>query len=1066
MPTIKMKQILTKRWVKVCSGVIVAFALFFLLLPLGVKYYLADWLQKNGADSATIEKLRFNPFIGKITLGGMDVQLGGRSIFHDAGMLLDLSFPALFNRTIQVEKAEYHDLSVDIEQYADGSLRIASYTVPNKPAEQDVVEIKNDAASAWNFLADQVTLKDCSVHLKTPELDMTLVIEGAELKRLTTHAEQPAGTFTFKGKLNDAPIVLQLDTVQIVPELRLGGNVSITAFQLDQLSRLLRDVLPTLAGKVGLEGKLLFSLGSATGILADYDGTVGIIGSDIGSGAFAIQAENLSWKGQLHYAGPNKGPMEIKTDGLFSVRDLNLLLPASKLAMKEARIDFGGKTTATIDKNILINNDGSLLLEGIELVLPPHGIVEESISWKGTVQYDSDYQEEGLFVRTDGFLNIGEFQIGGGEQAASFAMGGKMASWQGTAGLSQKDAGKLQIIELDGALVGGELRTTLAEPQLRLGQEKVELKTTSTINLGESMDIGGVSSLNLQNFTLYAGQTDSPLVAFEQMAVNALEGRGGKTIAVEDIQVQGVESSLPGDFPLNINIPEIRLADIFTDDLATFTVNELDVQGPLVTSGKNSAELVRLDKLAVKKFKFAEEAHIGMENVRLQNFAFLGSRDEQVKKTALSFADATLTAISWSNAAGLASDTLQFDDLVATVIRDKDGRINISQQLAEMQQKPGTESGTDTDSAAQQPAVSATTASARESRKTSFKLQKVVVAGKSGLFFEDYTLSVPYITDLSIAQLEITGLDSSKPDKKTEFILNGELEKRAPLAVSGSLFPFKEKPGVDMTLDLKNYPLSSLSAYTVQSVGTALASGQLQLKSRMALADDKLDMKNAIVLKKLETKTISPELSAELNNQLPIPLDAALSVLRDNKRNISLDIPLKGPLSELNVGISDVMITALSKAIVPAASGYLMYALGPYGALAYVGMKVGENMLQVRFPPVVFVQQETSLTEEHVKYLQRIGKILQDRPETDIQLCPQVASWEFLTEQEKTAIKGTVIPVDPKKQDELLELGQQRAEAVQALLEKDYDIARSRLLVCDTKIDTAKNAVPAILLQL
>jgi hypothetical protein len=225
-------------------------------------------------------------------------------------------------------------------------------------------------------------------------------------------------------------------------------------------------------------------------------------------------------------------------------------------------------------------------------------------------------------------------------------------------------------------------------------------------------------------------------------------------------------------------------------------------------------------------------------------------------------------------------------------------------------------------------------------------------------------------------------------------------------------------------------------------------------------------MKNNILLRKLETKTIEPELAAELNNQLPVSLDAALSLLRDNERNISLDVPLSGPVSELNVGISDVLVTALSKAIVPAASGYLMYALGPYGALAYVGMKVGEKMLEVKLPPIVFVPQEASLNEEHIKYLERIGKILQDRPEADIQLCPRVASWEFLTEEEKAAVPGGVVPVDGEKENDLLQLGQQRAVAVQNLLKEEYGIGHNRLLICDTAIDTKKDAVPAVLLQM
>ena len=470
-----------------------------------------------------------------------------------------------------------------------------------------------------------------------------------------------------------------------------------------------------------------------------------------------------------------------------------------------------------------------------------------------------------------------------------------------------------------------------------------------------------------------------------------------------------------------------------------------------------------MEDLAVRHIFLDEGGEIGAEDARIQNFTFLQSRNKSETEAAVSFADASLDEISWHDTKGLQGNILQFEDLVATVLRDKDGKINISHQLAEMQQVEST-ANTPAEEAAPEPSTAA--AAEEKSKGGQLKLQKIIVAGKSNVRFKDYTLAVPYTTDLAISRLEVTNLDSTQPLQKTEITLQGELENRAPLAVTGDIYPFKEKPGVAMKVELKNYPLSNLSAYTVQSVGTALASGQLQVISSLILANDQLDMNNAVLLKKLETKTIAPELAAELNNQLPIPLNAALSILRDSEKNISLNIPLNGPVSALHVGISDVMITALSKAIVPAASGYLMYALGPYGALAYVGMKVGEKMLQVELPPVVFTQQEISLTEEHVKYLQRIGKILQDRPETDIQLCPTVVSWEFLTDQEQASMKGDVVEVDEKQQGDLLQLGQKRAAAVQSLLENEYEIARNRLLICDTKIATKKSAVPAVLLQL
>jgi hypothetical protein len=1058
MTAMKIKQVLMKRWVKICGGVVAAIALFLLLLPLGVKYYLADWLEKNGADKATIEKLRFNPFAGRITLGGMEVELEGRSILHNYSMVLNLGLTSLFNRDIRLQRAEYRDLYLDLEQYQDGSWRFGSYTMKGERKETKV-ESAEDVSSAWNFLADQVVFSHCSIHLKTPELTMTLDIEQAELMHLTTREGQPAGSFTFKGQLNDDPVAMQLDTVQLAPQLRLGGKILISRFQLGEISRLLSDVLPVFAGEVGLDGRFLFSQETEKGIQVDYDGAIGVNQPKIGDTDFSTRAGSLTWKGRVHYAGAENSPITIETDGLLAAREFNLKVSGTDLVTEESRIDMSGKTTVTIADNVLVKSDGTLLLEGIELALSPYGVTEEKLSWKGTVQYDSDHKHEGQFVRTEGSLDLGEFQVGGGEQLNLFAMEGKMASWQGTAGFSQKDSGKRPVIDLNGTLLGGELHSTLTERQLRLGQGKVELVTHSTIGLGEDIDIGGQSSLTLHDFSLFEGENNSPVVSFDKLAVAELESRGGKTIAVKDLLTEGLKSEIPGNFPLSIAIPEIRISDFLTDDLATFTAGELHVKSPHVTAVHNSEELVRLDALTVRNISLGEKTKVGAESAQLQNFVFLDSLEDTEKKPAASFSNALLTEISWSNEIGLQSDSLHFDDLVATIVRDKDGTINITRQLAEMQQQ-----GTG-QAAEPAPGPSATVA-AEESRGVPFKLQKVVVAGASTLNFEDHTLAVPYNTELAISRLEITGLDSSQPDQKTEILLKGRLENRAPVDVAGYILPFKEKPAADMKVELKNYPLANLSAYTVQSVGTALESGQLQLKSSLVLADDKLEMDNAVLLKKLETKTISPKLAAELNNQLPIPLGAALSLLRDNKRNISLDVPLSGPVSKLDVGISDVMITALSKAIVPAASGYLMYALGPYGALAYVGMKVGEKMLEVKLPPVVFPPQQTALAPEHVKYLQRIGKILQDRPETDIQICPQVASWEFLTEQEKAAIPGELIELDEESLNKLLTLGQHRAEAVQSLLENDYGIAESRLLVCDTKIDTKKKTVPAVLLQL
>ena len=909
----------SRLWVKVFGTITCVIVVIFLLLPVGAKYFLTDWLEKNGADSVSIDSLRFNPFKGSVTLQGMDVQVGGKSLLSHSSLELDIGLRSLFNHDIRLEKAIYQDLNIDLEQYEDGKWRFASYTVVGSAPEK-TVDSPEDVVSAWAFLADQVVFRNCTIHLKTADLEATLLIEKAELDDFTTRAEESAATFTFKGELNGGLVAIDLDHLQIVPDLRIDGEVALSQIDLSAFAPLLKDVLQSFSGFAGLEGKVSFSQSAAEGMVVDYDGSIDLTEPNLGNSVFSTRAGKFNWNGKVHY------------------------------------------------------------LSGID------------------------------------------------ETA----------------------------VVLDGTFGGAELQTSLGQQGLQIEEGKFKLTTKSRIDLAVEPEFSGESSFVLDMFRLADTKTKTPLLTLDSFAIDGLQTPGGKNITIEDVRVGGLAASVAGDMPLHIIVPQIELNNISTDDMVSFAADTLFVKKTLVTSVINNTEVASLKSLSVEDISLDSSSAVGAKQIQLESLSFLKADSGSDEKTVCTLGNATLFDLSWSKEGGLQGDTLDLNDLLFNIVRDKNGAINISKQLEAMQlqsAQPETLS---------QPVVK----EKEQSEKMPFRLNAITMKGESGLFFEDYTLAVPFVTDLSISALEIGEIDSSRPDLKTTLLLAGELEKRAPLEVTGEVSPFMEMPALKMKIKLKNYPLSKLSAYTVQSVGVALAQGQLKFMSKFTLAGDVLDMKNTVVLKKLRTKTISQELAEELNNQLPIPLDTALSMLRDNKGNIELDIPLSGPVSDLNVGISDILITALGKAIVPAASSYLVYSLGPYGALAYVGMKVGEKMLQVNLPPVVFAPQKSSLSGEHKKYLERVGKILQERPETDVQICPFVTSWEFWAKDKVEKVKTDTIEIDEKEREQLIQLGQDRATVVKMHLVDDYSIDANRLLICDTVIETDKKAVSEVKLQM
>ena len=99
-------RFINKRWVKISATVAAVVCFLLLLLPFGAKYYLVQWLENNGADSAVIEKLRYNPFIGSDTIGGFDVHDNKQPRLHHSSLVLDFGLISLFSRDFRLQRAE------------------------------------------------------------------------------------------------------------------------------------------------------------------------------------------------------------------------------------------------------------------------------------------------------------------------------------------------------------------------------------------------------------------------------------------------------------------------------------------------------------------------------------------------------------------------------------------------------------------------------------------------------------------------------------------------------------------------------------------------------------------------------------------------------------------------------------------------------------------------------------------------------------------------------------------------------------------------------------------------
>ncbi len=103
--------------------------LAFVILQVGSKYLLKQWLLENGADSVSIETMWFNPFTGKISANGVDIRRGDDAVYSNDRMHFNIGMFSLFEKDALIQQAILQDMMIDIHRNESGELRIGSYSL-------------------------------------------------------------------------------------------------------------------------------------------------------------------------------------------------------------------------------------------------------------------------------------------------------------------------------------------------------------------------------------------------------------------------------------------------------------------------------------------------------------------------------------------------------------------------------------------------------------------------------------------------------------------------------------------------------------------------------------------------------------------------------------------------------------------------------------------------------------------------------------------------------------------------------------------------------------------------
>jgi len=376
------------------------------------------------------------------------------------------------------------------------------------------------------------------------------------------------------------------------------------------------------------------------------------------------------------------------------------------------------------------------------------------------------------------------------------------------------------------------------------------------------------------------------------------------------------------------------------------------------------------------------------------------------------------------------------------------------------------------------PPAQTSTISDTENASPKFAIQigHISITDKSKINFTDRSTTPAFASLVTINNVDITSLDSRQPNTVTNVKLDGTIGKFSLLKVNGLVKPFLEKPSLTLTTEIKAMELPPLSSYTSGMLGHNMLNGQLNTTIKVSIENDRIDGQGKLLISNLDVKELTAEEKKKINTTASTPLSLGLSMLRDRDNNIHLDLPFKGDLNDPKLNVSDAINQAIGTAVSKAALTYLTLSLQPFGALVALADIAGDISKGVQLQPLLFDSTSTTLSPEAIKYKQKIGAILTDRPQLRLKVCGISTSRDrnaLVAEKLKLLKAQQTKQIDTKQAKEstklpkipdsvLLEIAKKRADSLKAALINDHKIQPDRLFGCLPIIDKEAGTDPRV----
>ena len=919
------------KWLLIFLLVFGAFG--FLAAPPLLKSILLKQLSTQLHREVSIEQIAINPYALSATVNGLSIKAeGGKEVAGFDELFVNLSSASLFKLAAVVDEIRLQGLRVAVSRVADGRYDISDLLDEwMKPKDEPESGTPRFSLNNIQLINGKIVFDDQPKGKVHTISDINLALPF--VSSLPYQAEvlvKPA----FSANINGSPLALTGDSKPFATSHESHLNLDLDRFDLAVLQPYLPDSLPfrLKAGTLDTEMKAMFRE------VSDQVYSVTVVGAAHVSGLAVGEANGaplLDWK-RLDVELDNIDPINrlaavkrVGLDGLvvslavnkqgeFNVLRVLDKLAAATPAKTEPAPEPAKPFAWTLGEFALTN--GLLRWQDESTPTPVAGEVRHLHAHVGKV--DSKLAEP---------IEIGEvaYQVDLGErfQVEKMAIKGIKLDLP---------ARRIDIAEVTN--VGARAR------MLRNKAGKIEWVSSPVLKTIRATDakvdkakeekpwVGKVGKLAIEDLGFrFEDQTTQPAAVQEIDGFNLL-GEGltnepnqkGKIALKSTINKKGslnVDGSLQV-YPLDVAVKVETLAipllplEPYLGQFLNVSVN----RGQVSNKGEATAKLDTTGLKAGYKGNFTLGDFVAVDKANSADFLkwkslYFGGIDFRLEPMAINIGEIALT------------------DFYSRLILNKDGKLNV----ADIVRKPDVQAAAKPESkpdAAQVADKAPAKGAAPAKAPLPIKIAKITLQNGT-VNFSDFFVKPNYTVNLTKLGGRVSGL-SSAADTVADMEVRGKYANSAPVQILAKLNPLAAKSYLDLKADITGVDLTGFSPYSGKYAGYDIEKGKLSLNVAYKLENNQLSAENRLFIDQFTfgDKVESPDATK-------LPVNLAISLLKNNRGEIDLNLPISGSLDDPQFSVGGLIVKVIVNLFVKAVTSPFALLGSMFGS--------GEELSNVEF---------------------------------------------------------------------------------------------------------------------